>query len=105
MSATTRRAALVAGEVLRPPHLQHEIGVGERRPARRGDLGAGFAVALVRHAGGRAGAGLDRDDPQPSPASFLTDIRRRGDARLDRSVFLQDGDAHQGRRASRASAP
>ncbi len=99
-----RRTALVAGEILRPAHLEDEIGVGERRSSVRGYRRAHLGKARVRHAGRRAGAALDRHLGAEGD-ELLHRFRRRRNARLDRRVFLEDCDPHQMAPVSRTPAP
>ena len=87
-------AALVAGHIVGPADLQHEVGIAECVSGARFDLRAGIAIALVGEAGGRACARLD-GDVRAEPDELLHGLRRRCDARLDGGVFLQDRDAHE----------
>ena len=74
-------------------HLQHDVGVGQRRRGVRRDGGAGLGVQPVRQVRPQTGAGL-HDHFQAEGFEFLDRLRRRRDAILARAPLPGYGDFH-----------
>jgi len=85
-------AAFVADQ--RSLHLEHDIGVAQRRRLVRRDRGSRLGKRGIAEPGAFAGAAL-HDDFETHAHHALDGIRRRRHPALERPPFLNNGDFHR----------